>query len=1020
MPKQRERQGLRPVQDVVGRLRHDPSFDASRFVIAYEERFKGQREAPLLDFLAGSEIPWHRIHAIKAGDLCVWDRHARIDLLFGSGESHSPDHAAIHAACQAPAPALAPEKPRPRSRPASHPASHPAAHPAALTPRTCWRFDRDRGAWTPAGPAPAEPAPSLLVATFNLLFDRHEAERIYSERRLVAALALLRGQAADLIALQEVTPASLAALLAEPWVRDDYYVSSGPDSEGVDPYGVVLLSRWPLALVERRFSAHKAILLGRLDLAGRPLHCAALHLTSNHKDDASERRADEFAALAALLADPQVADALVLGDLNFGDDDDAAAENQRLAAAGLVDVWPRLRPHDPGFTFDPAQNPLAALMTRRGRPARFDRVLLRAPAGRLAPIEITRFGDRPFARDGELERYASDHFGLAALLEIDDLPPATIDAPPVHQSALVLLPPATTWPAIQAIRRDHDPSHPRWMPHVNLIYGFVDREHLPAAAAAIAARLRARPPIRARLGALRRFDHRGSTTLWIEVQSDPPGALRELQADLQALFPACREQSERAAEGYTPHLTVARVRGDEAEIAATLERLRPRIPAGEWLIDAVHLIHRDHDQPFTVRHSLSLGTSNQPPLAAPPRGAAWASPAHQQVAAALAAACAEALAGPLRVHLVGSARLGVAAPDADLDLVCVHAEAPQGAPAAVAAALTRRGPLRARTVQSAGVIALRGEFAGIDFDLLFARAPAPLVARDPADLRAADLVPLDEPSRRALLGCVDADALVRLAGPDADAFRGALARVRRWTRARALEGGAWGLLGGYTWAVLVAACAHEAVQEPVHQDRSRRPAPLDPWTLCRRFFTTFAAWPSARPVLPGPPPPAPEARRAPWPIYTPTPPTFNSARGLTPTTLALLQRELRRAAAIVAAEADEPRALAELCAPPVPDADLRLELTVRAADPEALAAAQGLVDGRALGLLLALEAAGAALRPLGWEGARASVDLRGGDPAELRALVDAAVTEWQRAAAWPAPATIAALLAPVYPAREPP
>ncbi|MEZ4449242.1 MAG: poly(A) polymerase [Nannocystaceae bacterium] len=1022
MPKPREKQGLRPVQDVVGRLRHDPTFDASRFVIGYDERFTGAREAPLTDFLAGSEIPWHRIQSIRAGSLVVWDRRSRVDLVFGSGESDAADHPAILRACAAPPPAPASTgRGRRRGKAGGGPAGtgRARAEPLALAPRTCWRFHPGRGAWEPAEPGPPVVAPSLHVATWNLLFDRHEADKIYSERRIVAALALLRERDADLIALQEVTPTALAALLREPWVRERYYMSSGTGSEGVDPYGVVLLSRWPLELAEHRFSPHKALLFGRLALAGRPLLCAVVHLTSNHKDDAADTRAEQLRALGRRLDEADVADALVLGDLNFGDADDDAIENQRVAACGLEDAWTRLHPHDPGFTFDPAQNPLAALMSRRGRAARFDRVLLRAPTGALAPIEITRFGDRPFARDGGEERYASDHFGVSALFELEAEVAPTIDAAPVHTSALVILPPSTPWPpvtAIQAIRALHDPSYVRWMPHINLIYGFVPEARFADAAAAIAVALGRRSTFTIRLGELRRFDHRGSTTLWIEPTTEPPGALRALQAALQAIFPICREQSERGAEGYTPHLTIAKLRGEPAEIAAIVERLRPHLPRGEWVVDAVHLIRRRDAEPFAVRHSLSLGTSSTEPLATPPAGAAWPSPAHQAVASAIAAACVDALGGPLRVHLVGSARLGVAAADGDLDLVCAHVDDEGDPLARVADALARRGPVALRAARGGGIRALRGELDGVDFDLLFARAPAELVLREAGLLGPEDLEGLDEGSRRALLGCVDADALVRIAGPAAAALRGALARVRAWTRGRALEGGAWGLLGGYTWAILVAYVAREAVLEVMSSGTASVAAlELDPWALVRRFFARFSAWPAGEPVIPGPPPaPGSEARRAPWPIYTPTAPAFNSARGLTPSTHLLLRRELARGAAIVA-DADEAAALAPLCAPAGPDAPVELEIVVVAGDLADLSEATGAIDGRALGLLRDLEGAGAELRPRGWaragSRARVRVGLRGGDPAAFARVVEGFLADLRAQGEWPPGAEVHASIA---------
>ena len=199
------------------------------------------------------------------------------------------------------------------------------------------------------------------------------------------------------------------------------------------------------------------------------------------------KRREQVGVLAQWLI-REAGDALVLGDFNFGDGE----ENPQLAAAGLVDAWQAVHPHHPGFTFDPVANPLAALNSRSGTAARYDRVLLYSPGRALAPIDITMFGDRPFADNAGQGLFSSDHFGLCCLLQTTPAPADPIrqtlaSATPVHHSALVVLPPERLRAAIDAIRAAHDPSHGRWMPHINLIYGFVPEALFAAAKAVVAA-----------------------------------------------------------------------------------------------------------------------------------------------------------------------------------------------------------------------------------------------------------------------------------------------------------------------------------------------------------------------------------------------------------------------------------------------------------------------------------------------------------------------------------------------------
>lgn len=965
-PDRRQDRSLRPVQDIVGRIRHDPTFDPARFTVGYEERFAGLRDAPLKEFLGEGEIPWHRLWTVKAGDLIVWDRKNRIDLMFGSGDSAAADLAAIARAC---APVAAPPPPAPKRR--NHSAAD--AEPAAFVARPCFRFDPARKAWLPHTGALAEVhVEALQVVTYNVLFDLYMPEKLYSERRAAECRALLAAQDADIVALQEVTPWFWAALLAEPWVRERYCVSDDPVAAGLVPYGQALLSRWPLALEVHTFSAQKRLLLGRMKINGRTTAVAAVHLTSNYKMDAEDRRSEQLGVLSERLGRGDIDDAIALGDLNFGDGD----ENPQLAAADLVDVWQSVHPHHPGFTFDPVANPLAAIMSKTGRASRLDRILVRSPGQRLAPIDVALIGARPFAPGSDgVGQYVSDHFGLSGLLQVepDSQAPTVVPSASVHTSALIVMPPEPLWPAIQAIRAVHDPSHDRWMPHINLVYGFVPEADFPAATEAITAALRELPPIRVRLAGVHRFDHKGSTTVWIAPTTSPPDLLQRLQARLAACFPGCTEQSSRG--DFTPHLTIAKLTGNAAEISALVDRFTLQLKAIEFTVDAVHLISRRGGEPFAIRSSVPLGTATPAPvpkdipapapvapptrvltyqhaLAALPRWGALPTPRHTAVATAFARACAATLGTEEPcLHVVGSARLGVASEDADLDLVVASpaAHARDDLFTGVCARLAVEAPLIAREVGAATPV-LRCKYMGVSIDLQATTVTgAALATMTPAGLAA-----LDEASRRAALGVIDSDALARRVAEHLDiaVFRDLLRRVRAWARARQLDVGSWGLLGGFTWALLAAWAACDGADAGV---------PATPDALLDHFFAVFAAWPTGRPVAFGPPPPS-SGRRVVWPIYTLTPPPFNSARGLTRSTLALLQAELHRGQLLLPGAGDA--GFAALIAPVDASASpRRVVLEIDADDPDAATEAIGWLDGQVLGWVLALEHAGARVRP---------------------------------------------------------
>lgn len=183
--------------------------------------------------------------------------------------------------------------------------------------------------------------------------------------------------------------------------------------------------------------------------------------------------------------------------------------------------------------------------------------------------------------------------------------PSGLDARPVHRSAVALIPPRGAWAPIEAIRRDFDKHVDRWMPHINLLYGFLPEGSFAQASRVMAEALLDAPPFAVTLDDLRRFQHRSGTTVWLHPRCEPEGALSALQAKLEALFPQCIEQSRASSSGFTPHLSIAQFHlADEAE--AHMAAWRDILPIA-FPVRAIQLISRREDEPFEVRHEIPLG-----------------------------------------------------------------------------------------------------------------------------------------------------------------------------------------------------------------------------------------------------------------------------------------------------------------------------------------------------------------------------------------------------------------------------
>lgn len=252
------------------------------------------------------------------------------------------------------------------------------------------------------GPEAAVDRDGLTVATFNIWFEDFHAERRY--RAIAELLEELRP---DVIVLQEVTPPALDMFAGLPWVRNEYR-SAAVVGGATGNYGMLMLSRVPIAAASyTRLPTRQSRGFLEAELAlrtARPVVCG-VHLDSGKSS--ARLRAWQLRRIFRTLRKAE--DAVVLGDFNMRD-----AENGRIAAP-FCDVWPALRPGDPGYTEDTSINLMRLDAKNKKRQVRFDRVLIKGRRWRAATIEL--LGTRPISAD--LPRvFPSDHFGVACHLDL--------------------------------------------------------------------------------------------------------------------------------------------------------------------------------------------------------------------------------------------------------------------------------------------------------------------------------------------------------------------------------------------------------------------------------------------------------------------------------------------------------------------------------------------------------------------------------------------------------------------------
>jgi tyrosyl-DNA phosphodiesterase 2 len=246
-------------------------------------------------------------------------------------------------------------------------------------------------------------AKRLTIATLNVWNVYH-----HFEQRCQAILDLLAASQPDLIALQEVTPAFHQQILNTPWIQDSYQLSD-IYAESVDPYGVLLFSRYPASFELMPLpSAHgRCLHTAQLTINQHTTTFSGVHLESTI--DAAPTRAKQLTQIFPQLA--AAPHAMLVGDFNFCS---SWEENAQLPSA-YQDVWAALRPHDPGYTVDTTINTMRLEVMGKPKHVRFDRILLRSqqPGWQAESIELLGTD----ALEGTSPAvFPSDHFGLISTL----------------------------------------------------------------------------------------------------------------------------------------------------------------------------------------------------------------------------------------------------------------------------------------------------------------------------------------------------------------------------------------------------------------------------------------------------------------------------------------------------------------------------------------------------------------------------------------------------------------------------
>lgn len=200
-------------------------------------------------------------------------------------------------------------------------------------------------------------------------------------------IELVERDDADLVCLQEVTAPLAGRLRASGAVREEMEVVCSSAVHTAD--GSMILSRLPIAAareLELPSIMNRALLAVEIATSAGSLTVATVHLESTRALAAT--RVAQLAEIFDALDD----DTILAGDFNFDPrDPEEAALDPRF-----TDVWPLLRPSDPGYTEDTTRNRMRSRHHgERDEHVRYDRILARVSSWEPRSVEL--FATDPLA-----------------------------------------------------------------------------------------------------------------------------------------------------------------------------------------------------------------------------------------------------------------------------------------------------------------------------------------------------------------------------------------------------------------------------------------------------------------------------------------------------------------------------------------------------------------------------------------------------------------------------------------------
>lgn len=400
---------------------------------------------------------------------------------------------------------------------------------------------------------------NFKITTFNVLSDEYEKTLTNINKRLSSIMSYIFDNTLhDIICLQEVQPLLLVEIKKHIGSQDSEFKHIAHTTMGFND--IIIMSKTKPILHEIiNLGQQKSAIMVKFRLEQeQELTIVGIHLTSDYYDDNSAKRTNQLYKIKQKVAGSN--NVILLGDTN-----ELTYEHNLSHFCEYVDCWIESSKVK-GFTYDPSSNNLAHKLATNKTPLRLDRIVY-TQNGLIVSNNVSIDNSIKF----------SDHYPLTAQFIINDVVHEIkqIDvSKPINQTALCIIPPYESWELINnyKISTSSDVMANRWMPHLNLFFGFVQPEHFYEIYSNITNLfgLVGIQPFEIEFDKLGYFQHERTYTLYLQPSDQSIEVLRNLHSKLassQILKLSCFD----AKVVFNPHIALGNT-DDFNKITAALRQ----------------------------------------------------------------------------------------------------------------------------------------------------------------------------------------------------------------------------------------------------------------------------------------------------------------------------------------------------------------------------------------------------------------------------------------------------------------